>query len=520
MRNACSLGLVLATFSNVSNSPHGLMSRPRRPRAPIHTRLRQPWLAAIATWGILASSGVGAQQADPELIEKGRKLFVEETFNGNGRTCATCHPPTNNFTIDPAFIRTLKGNDPLFLATPSAPHLKSIEVRRLLQRFALVLENLDGFDEPGVLRGVPHTLGMRLSLSPDTQLVAAAITHATGWSGDGSPNQGVSADDTPNDGSLRSFAVGAVKQHFTKRPERVEGVDFRLPSDDELLALEAFQLSLGRDREMDLTNLVFTDDFLNEGLHLFNVEAPSRMGTRRCGGCHTNAGANGGDGINRNRATGAAFAGNAPACLLGFAAPLDGGFGTDDSGARAPKEMCDGGTAAGGPKAAKTYYGDQTMNTPPVVEAADTTPLFHNNIAATVEDAVRFYTSDPFNDSIAGDGNAFKLTEEQVEQIGAFMRGINALENIRSSNEYNQRAVALNELAPFEYLVEVALSETIDALEVLRDGPVELFPGTAVLADLEQAAALERQALDEAMPGLLVDAIAFKNRARDAMIVP
>jgi hypothetical protein len=25
--------------------------------------------------------------------------------DGNGRTCATCHPPTNNFSIDPEFIR-------------------------------------------------------------------------------------------------------------------------------------------------------------------------------------------------------------------------------------------------------------------------------------------------------------------------------------------------------------------------------------------------------------------------------
>ena len=41
------------------------------------------------------------------LIERGRQLFMNETFNGNGRTCATCHPPTNNFTIDPAFIAGL-----------------------------------------------------------------------------------------------------------------------------------------------------------------------------------------------------------------------------------------------------------------------------------------------------------------------------------------------------------------------------------------------------------------------------
>ena len=48
---------------------------------------------------------------DQRLIERGRRLFMEETFNGNGRTCATCHPPTNNFTIDPAFIAGLPDDD-------------------------------------------------------------------------------------------------------------------------------------------------------------------------------------------------------------------------------------------------------------------------------------------------------------------------------------------------------------------------------------------------------------------------
>lgn len=58
----------------------------------------------------------------------------------------------------------------------------------------------------------------------------------TGWSGDGAPESG----------SLRSFAVGAVIQHFTNTLNRVPGVDFRLPTDEELDALEAFQFSLGR----------------------------------------------------------------------------------------------------------------------------------------------------------------------------------------------------------------------------------------------------------------------------------
>lgn len=45
------------------------------------------------------------------LEQKGRRIFFEETFGGNGRTCGTCHPATNNFTVDPAFIKRLPRRD-------------------------------------------------------------------------------------------------------------------------------------------------------------------------------------------------------------------------------------------------------------------------------------------------------------------------------------------------------------------------------------------------------------------------
>jgi hypothetical protein len=101
-----------------------------------------------------------------ELIERGRELFNNETFDGNGRTCATCHPATNNFTIDPAFIATLPKSDPLFVAE-SNPGLAKLEDSKALREQALVTENLDGFDRPGVLRGVPHTLALPVSITAD-----------------------------------------------------------------------------------------------------------------------------------------------------------------------------------------------------------------------------------------------------------------------------------------------------------------------------------------------------------------
>ena len=59
-----------------------------------------------------AGAGTGARRAGAlrslsvdRLISRGATLFFEGTFGGNGRTCGTCHPASNNFTIDPAFIR-------------------------------------------------------------------------------------------------------------------------------------------------------------------------------------------------------------------------------------------------------------------------------------------------------------------------------------------------------------------------------------------------------------------------------
>jgi cytochrome c peroxidase len=447
------------------------------------------WLGAVGAAAVLAGGEAGAQAVNEELIEEGRRLFLEETFGGNGRTCGTCHPPSNNFTLDPAFIRTLPGNDPLFVAQPSGPQLKELEVRRLLQTSALVLENLDGFGQPGVLRSVLHTLALRTS--------AVGL----GWSGDGSPG----------DGSLRSFAIGAVIQHFPRSLNRVEGIDFRLPTDHELNALEAFQLSLGRQGDIDLGALAFTDETVERGLDLF-LESPSRGGTRSCNGCHRNGGTN-----NGQRNTSVALLPSAPACGPGFTAPGDGGQGLEPVMEMARAALCGGGPR-GGPHATVTFRGNGTFNVPPVIEAADTPPFFHNNAAATLEDAVAFYTTDIFNDSPAGNGNAFILNRDGINAIAALLRALNALENIRSSNAYAEQALG-QELERAAESIGLAIAETTDAIEVLTGGPVGLFAGTDALALLEEARELERRALGEGLPDdLLEEAIALKEAARGEMV--
>ncbi|HEY3168626.1 MAG TPA: hypothetical protein VGK57_15445, partial [Candidatus Binatia bacterium] len=168
-----------------------------------------------------------------DLIAQGEVIFFNEKFEGNGRTCGTCHPAENKLTIDPAFIAQLPPDDPLFVAEINFD-LAELENPRLLREFGLIRENLDGFDQPGVMRGVPHTRALSTS-------ILSFSGPRTGWSGDGSP-----------DNMLRSFTTGAVFQHFTKTLNRVPGVDFRLPTDDELDAVEAFMLSTGRQSDLSL----------------------------------------------------------------------------------------------------------------------------------------------------------------------------------------------------------------------------------------------------------------------------
>ena len=118
----------------------------------------------------------------------------------------------------------------------------------------------------------------------------------TGWSGDGAPGNG----------TLREFSTGAVVQHFTKSLDRVEGQDFRLPTDFELDALQAFMLSLGGQGSMDLQTLRLKDAAAERGRLLFITE-DSEFGTKRaarCNACHTNAGALTVAGINQNLDTG------------------------------------------------------------------------------------------------------------------------------------------------------------------------------------------------------------------------
>lgn len=403
------------------------------------------------------------QVGDP-LVIKGHDLFFKETFNGNGRTCGTCHREEHNLTIDAAFIATLPKNDPLFVAESNSALSKNFEIPKLMREFGLILENQDGPDTFN-MRSVPHVFAQRVSIAsnPNNRFHCASTTQCprTGWSGDGAPGTQ----------DLRAFATGAVIQHFTKSLNRKAGVDFRLPTEEELIALEAYQLTQGRQEDLKLP-LPLKSLAAAKGQEIFNSPTQGK-----CLFCHFNAGANVGPGSplgqgNLNFNTGVEDLPDQPEDLAGEPNNKDDGLGTPGNG---------------------------TFNTPSLVEAADTGPFFHNHSVATIEGAVAFYNGDAFNNSPAGQAirggasKAINLDATQVVSVSAFLRVINALHNINELDKMLS-AVARNEYLNGEHpesLIKRSLNDIDDAIMVLASG--SLHPDA--VSDFKKARALTEEAV-------------------------
>ncbi len=472
------------------------------------------------------------------LVRDGAQLFINETFAGNGRTCATCHPTLNNVTLDVPFIAGLPDDDALFVAEFIPALAENFENPILMRGAALILENLDGFDDLAnrfVMRGVPHTLGLATSMAPTTVPFDNTVpdnsnfppgfpAQRTGWSGDGAPNSG----------SLRDFAIGAVQQHFPLTLARVDGQDFRLPTVAELDAMEAFQLALGRQAEVNVAALNLRDARAILGRELFtrldtgNPPKPSigpapnpfpqgpPLPAAKCALCHENAGAtlnvqaftellnNLGIPVpsvsgNANFATGVNDAENLPGDVLDPENnPRDGGFGLIPHDGVTPLPQI-GNVPCANPRGGfgvVTLPGgalppglcEEDFNAAPLIEAADTPPFFHNNARNTIEEAATFYTTDALNNSVGGqllrlldtNGVGIALDATQIAAVGSFLRVLNALENIRQAREtvigtiQGLPDLSLDEI---DSLVDHALAEVEDAIEVLEDG--DLHP-TAV----------------------------------------
>jgi cytochrome c peroxidase len=423
------------------------------------------------------------------LIAEGRRLFLEETFAGNGRTCGTCHVEANNFTVDPAHVATLPANDPLFVAETN-PALAPLENSDLLRRFGLILVNADGFDplRGFVLRSAQNVQALANSMTP--QDPSFGIDFSTngrnpepperlGWGNDGPP--------------LRDFALVAIAQHAPLTMNRRAHLDFRVPSDEELDALAAYQLALGRQEDFDLPTLELKSALARTGKTLFldsgNLVEP---GHKNCNGCHFNGGGTAGmsfnpetpgfpgvDGSPRGFSIASATNVNEVPLALQLNLPRDGGFG------QIPTVFGSFGNTDDLPPPFG-HFEIEEFNSPPVVESADTGPFFHNHTVADIESAVAFYGSPAFKAGLAPSAIPIDISDDpndpEVQAIAAFLRVLNALENIRSSIDVAARGRAMSAVADQRDLARLAEAETQDALQVLSGGALAGQSDSAIRA--------------------------------------
>jgi hypothetical protein len=409
----------------------------------------------------------------------GADVFFRETFNGNGRTCGTCHPSSHNFMIDPTFIANLKTfnpNDPLFVAVNN-PALSLLEIESDLEQFALIRENPDGFQPPGtpltkfVMRSVPHVFALATSIKADPNDGNTTIppNERTGWAGDGAPfndAQIKAATGTNPTGSLIDFLNGAIRQHYPKTLNRTVGTDFRFATAAESADVSEFLHSIGRMNELTLTSLTLADAGAEQGRKLFAQQVkPVGMPTGTtlpCNGCHTNAGATTGPSnfFNDNFDTGVETA--RISALNSQGIPTDGGFGT------AP---CSSGAA--------NCFGNGSFNTPPLIESVDTAPFFHTNAFGTIEQAITFYLSAAFQNSPTGQFFAslnppltIILSPTEVADIGRFLRVLNASFNCQLALARLNAVLTIDQsTASFDSvqnpLLALAKDELLDAISVL-----------------------------------------------------
>src|SRR5438270_5317885 len=216
----------------------------------------------------------------------------------------------------------------------------SVDTANFPQGRGLILENIDGFPPtPPVFRKSPHLLNLSQRFGP------------FGLSG------------SVND--LQSFATGAVTQHFPRTLNRNSGgtdPDFRLPTSDELSAMEAFMRSLGfpagtDPNKFNLNNFVVTAA-QQRGFNAF-------FGQAKCNFCHTGQ------------------------VLTDFVPFNTGVVHQTINSAGMDNLPCEPASPCG----SRAFSVRQLFN------IANLGPFFHDSSAATLQDVLAFYNSSNFANS-------------------------------------------------------------------------------------------------------------------------
>jgi hypothetical protein len=429
------------------------------------------------------------ETTDP-LVRRGAQLFFVEQFGGNGRTCGTCHRLEDNLTITPKFIAKLPASDKLFVHETNSA-LAQLENKTMLRQRALFIENVDGFaDTTPPLRSANHTFSLVTTLAvnggDNGRYPADPPMHQSGWGGDGAPGAG----------TLHEFALGAIVQHLPKRLDRIAGTDFRIPTQEELDALEAFQLFTGRQKMPNPSALRFRETTAQSGQTL----ALGLQTGGKCASCHFD--------------------------LFGLTVNENFDIGTrarmtdipEDDGFRQPLTRDIPQLATETEKNGPLVPGVGLMNIPPIIEAADTGPFFHNNSAQTIEEVVDHYRSENFNASRDAHlvGGSIVLSDTQSKDIANFLRELNAIENIRLVRK-RATYVKLNRSNGNTKILEIAIKDTQDAIDDLAAKNLNLAARNN-LATVKQALKQAKLQPDANRPGYVDTALTFLTEAKNSIL--
>ncbi|HKV95752.1 MAG TPA: IPT/TIG domain-containing protein [Candidatus Angelobacter sp.] len=409
-------------------------------------------------------------------VDQGGNLFNGETFQGNGRTCATCHVASLNFALPPSNIQSRFSTvsttfDPLFIGETSPSSFDS-GFDFNLNTLVLTETVPSGAPCSGTLQGI-ITSGsgstaarakVLTQVSPTTYLVmggmnpalSGAVSDSNSCSGTvmsitagslgaivGSPALGLedpkrmrtSADTvnfpqgrglilenidgfppTPNVfrksphllnlsqrfgpfglsgsvGDLQSFATGAVTQHFPRTLNRNSGgsdPDFRLPTPDELAAMEAFmraqEFPAGTDpNKFNLSRFLLTAA-QQRGFNAFLAAG--------CSTCHNGT-------------------------VFTDSALFNTGVVNQTINSAAVDNL---------PCEPSTPCGTRAFSVRQLFNIANLGPFFHDGSAATLKDVLAFYNSSFFNTSpgaaFSGPINTVALGPTATDDIIAFLEGI------------------------------------------------------------------------------------------------
>jgi len=435
----------------------------------------------IVTSALLFATATSAEMTAAEMkqIDKGFKVFTKEKFDGNGRTCATCHIPGESYNIFPSTIKKMSRREKRLVFATNVPGLENVD---LIKSHALF--NTSGgadtcpadspscFGTPGEEHSGPifrSTMGIfatdltSVNTAPgfpgtplfdaDCSTGVAAQLPQLGWAGDGAPGTPNPADhctshhgspDPDADGSLRAFANGAIAQHNTRSLNRTLGVDFRFATDDELDAMDALQKWLGRRAltdeentiqgtidasEFDINLLAFTDarvalgrDFYAGPPELAPPPGPPGGGPPPPPVINADAGA-GCNGCHVDGGSNPGFpAGGGNNINLNTEVELaSAGIGMAVVGAPLPHD--EGAAVSFGPPTRPPAF-QEAFNVQSIIESAQKKAWFHNHrVVDNFEESIAFYGSPDFVLNAAIHTPLSTLQNGNINQSIAFPNG-------------------------------------------------------------------------------------------------